>query len=267
MLRLWLRTGGYRCSDASATFFGQVSAAMISAILVSTAHAQGGPPFVTDDPDTPGNGNWEINAAAIGARSGRHWDFAAPDLDINYGWGEHVQLKVDLSWASAETTNGRRISGLGATDFGVKSRFIDQEKSGFALSIYPQLLMNLAPSSVARGLTSGNREFFLPVEISTVQGGFQIDAEFGRNFVQRGPDAWNGGLIAAHACGPTLECGLEVHGVLQEGQLQPLVNFGVHWHLSKQVILLAAAGREFAAAGEDRAGYLFYFGFQLLRES
>ena len=25
--------------------------------------AQGGPPLVTDDPGTPGNGNWEINAA------------------------------------------------------------------------------------------------------------------------------------------------------------------------------------------------------------
>jgi len=31
--------------------------------------AQGGPPLVTDDPDTPGNGRWEINVAAIGAHT------------------------------------------------------------------------------------------------------------------------------------------------------------------------------------------------------
>jgi hypothetical protein len=247
--------------------FVQVGAAILAAFVASSAHAQGGPPLVTDDPDTPGSGNWEINAAVIGAQSGQHWDFAAPDLDINYGWGERVQLKVDLSRASTETADGRRISGLAATNFGVKWRFVDQEKSGFALSIYPQLLTNLVPSSAARGLTSNNREFFLPVEISTVRGEFQFDAELGRNFVQHGPDAWVGGLIAAHACGPTLECGLELHGVLEEGELQPLVNFGVHWQLSKQVILLAAAGREFGSAGEERPGFLFYFGFQLLRES
>jgi hypothetical protein len=103
--------------------------------------------------------------AAIGAQRHHDWDLAAPDLDINYGWGGHVQLKVDLNWASAEAAGGKRRSGLGATDFGVKWRIVDQEKSGFALSIYPQLLTNLAPSSVARGLTAEGREFFLPVEI------------------------------------------------------------------------------------------------------
>ena len=30
------------------------------------ALAQGGPPFRSDDPDTPGNGNWEINTVFMG---------------------------------------------------------------------------------------------------------------------------------------------------------------------------------------------------------
>jgi hypothetical protein len=46
-----------------------------------------------------------------------------------------------------------------------------------------------------------------------------------------------------------------------------LVNFGVHWQIVKHVILLAAAGREFGAGTESSQGFLFYFGFQLLRES
>ena len=34
-------------------------------VAVGAARAQGGPPLVTDDPDTPGDGHWEINLAAI----------------------------------------------------------------------------------------------------------------------------------------------------------------------------------------------------------
>ena len=30
------------------------------------AHAQGGPPFITDDPGTPGNRQWEINVGWLG---------------------------------------------------------------------------------------------------------------------------------------------------------------------------------------------------------
>jgi hypothetical protein len=247
--------------------FARMGAALLAAILAVSAHAQGGPPLVTDDPDTPGNGNWEVNAAIIGAQHRQRWDLAAPDLDINYGWGEHVQLKVDLNWASAESDRGRRMSGLGATDFGVKWRLLDQDKSGFALSVYPQLLMNLSPSSSARGLTTDNSELFLPAEMSTVFGKFTLDTEVGRNFVQRESGAWIAGVIVAHPCGPDLQCGFELHGVLIERQLDPLVNFGVHWQFAKHVILLAALGRDFGSGAESGRGFLFYFGFQLLRES
>ena len=33
--------------------------------VAAPAWALGGPPMVTDDPETPGDGNWEINIAAI----------------------------------------------------------------------------------------------------------------------------------------------------------------------------------------------------------
>jgi hypothetical protein len=243
-----------------------IGAIMLSGFLTSTAHAQGGPPFITDDPDTPGANNWEINTAVIGAQNHQHWDLAAPDLDINYGWGEHVQLKVDINWASAFASDGRLVSGFGATDFGVKWRFVDQDKSGFALSVYPQFLTNLVPSSAARGLTTDDREFFLPAEFSTEWGAFQFDAELGRNFVERGPDAWIGGVIVAHTCGPGLQCGVELHGALIGNQVEPLANIGAHWQINKHVIVLASAGREFGSNFNDHQSFLFYFGIQFLKE-
>jgi hypothetical protein len=243
-----------------------VGAMMLFGFLTPTARAQGGPPFITDDPDTPGANNWEINGAVIGAQNHRHWDLAAPDLDINYGWGEHVQLKVDVNWASNVASDGRLISGFGATDFGVKWRFLDQDKSGFALSVYPQLLTNLVPSSATRGLTTDDREFFLPAEFSTEYGAFQFDAELGRNFVQRGPDAWIGGVIVAHTCAPALECGIELHGRLIGRQIEPLANFGVHWTVAKRLVILAAVGREFGTNFNDHEGFLIYLGTQFLKE-
>ncbi len=47
---------------------------MAGALAVSTlvpvaVHAHAGPPMVTDDPDTPGDGHWEINMAAAGGRN------------------------------------------------------------------------------------------------------------------------------------------------------------------------------------------------------
>ena len=39
---------------------------MATAIFPSLLHAQGGPPFITDDPGTPGNQHWEVNLGWIG---------------------------------------------------------------------------------------------------------------------------------------------------------------------------------------------------------
>jgi hypothetical protein len=40
---------------------------VLAALLLvpDAARAQGGPPYLTTDPGTPGNGNWEINLATM----------------------------------------------------------------------------------------------------------------------------------------------------------------------------------------------------------
>jgi hypothetical protein len=55
-----------------------------------SALAQGGPPMVTDDPGTPGDGHWEINLGATATRTPGRWEVAAPDADVNYGCGDRV---------------------------------------------------------------------------------------------------------------------------------------------------------------------------------
>jgi len=73
--------------------------------------AQGGPPLITDDPGTPGDGKWEINVAFEAEKRGTQRSYAIPLLDINYGLGDRIQLKYEkfpgLSWTNAASTPGR----------------------------------------------------------------------------------------------------------------------------------------------------------------
>ncbi len=60
--------------------------------------AQGGPPLITDDPGTPGDGNWEINIAFTAEKRKTVRSYENPILDINYGLGDRIQLKYEVPW-------------------------------------------------------------------------------------------------------------------------------------------------------------------------
>src|SRR5439155_2538760 len=76
------------------------------------ARAQGGPPLITDDPDTPGPGYWEINLAGVVARHPGSQSADLPRVDANYGAGRRVQLKFEVPWVRARNDAEVR-SGIG----------------------------------------------------------------------------------------------------------------------------------------------------------
>ena len=216
-----------------------VMAALAAVMLpIGSALAQGGPPLVTDDPETPADGHWEINIAAIYARTHDRKDLALPDVDMNYGLGGHIQLKLDIPWAFAQQGGNPWKSGVGAGDVGVKWRFIDQDKAGFSMSTYPQLTWNILDSSANRGITSADKQFFLPLEAATEYHGVGLDAEFGRNFVQHGEDEWVLGGIVAPKCSEKADCLFELHETWAPHQHTTLVNVGFHYTLSEKMTLL-----------------------------
>ena len=231
----------------------------------TAAWAQGGPPLVTDDPGTPGDGHWEINLATIGSRTAHRWSVDVLDADINYGWGDHVQLKLDAPWTAVHDDGGGWRNGLGAVNAGVKWRFLDADDHGFALSTYPQYLSAWSSVAKRRGVASSDAQFFLPIEMSAEAGGFEFAGEVGRNFVERDDDEWEAGAVVSHACADDIECLIEVHRTWSADEAQTLLNLGVHWKLSEQLIFLAAAGREFGTRSDSQQRFLFYAGFQILR--
>lgn len=231
------------------------------------AYGQGGPPLVTDDPGTPGDGHWEINLAAIGSRTRGLAELSLPDADINYGWGERIQLKIDTPWLLAHPGSPGQSglkSGLGASDLGVKWRFLGEEDSGLSISTYPQFTEPFIASTSRRGLTSSGRQFFLPVEAAYhFGGGFALDGELGRNFIQYGPDQWIAGLVVSQTCGAKLECLGEVRERSGGGQAV-LLNLGARYKVNDALPLLGSGGREVGPRGDERLTLLLYFGVQIL---
>ena len=247
------------------TRFTKTLASCAIAAAMLPALAQGGPPMVTDDPETPGDGHWEINIGAIATRTPGRWEVAAPDADINYGWGDRIQLKLDIPWVTARDDGQRWKSGVGEAEVGVKWRFVDQEQAGFSLSTYPQYGRSLLKSSIRRGLAADGHRFFLPLEFATELAGFGVAAEIGREFVQRGPNAWAAGVVAAHACGSEIECMAEIHTTQAPFEHQTLLNLGLHWKLDDALTVLAAIGRDVGVRSDEHRQALVYLGLQIKR--
>jgi hypothetical protein len=169
-----------------------------------------------------------------------------------------------VPWVFARDDGERWKSGLGRGDVGVKWRFIDEDKAGYSVSTYPQFEWNILPSSLRRGITSGEREFLLPIEISKKVGEIGYDVELGRNFVRGGESQWVAGLVVAPKCGEKGECLFEVHHAYARDEHQTLVNVGLRWKIAEKATLLAAVGREFGTSSDEQRRALVYLGVQVI---
>jgi len=70
---------------------------MLVAAVTRVAFGQGGPPMITDDPGTPGNGKWENNLAIAFDNRPNETLIELPAIDLNYGLGDHVQLTLQTA--------------------------------------------------------------------------------------------------------------------------------------------------------------------------
>jgi hypothetical protein len=210
----------------------------------TSAHAQAGPPFRTDDPETPGNKHWEINLGWIGDRNPSSGAYQVPDFDINYGLGDRIQLKYELPIAIEETRSLPPMDGqpaqsasidvgLGESLLGVKWRFYEHHPGdplfgrnpkpsksaegeepvvNFSVSTYPQLWLNNPTSSVARGVVATGPDFLLPLEANARFGPIRVDGEVGYHFGNHAlPQSWIRGLIVGHEFTDRTEVYLELY--------------------------------------------------------
>jgi Putative MetA-pathway of phenol degradation len=238
--------------------------AVILVLLPPNALAQGGPPLITDDPDTPGPGYWEINLASIVEKARPDRRLEAPLADINYGLGPRIQLKFEIPWLNVRETGKPVQAGLGNSIVGVKWRFLGEEGQRIAWAIYPQVQVNTGRVMAEKGFVNDGSQFLLPTELTIQKSRLEVNAEVGRNFVQKGDDGWIFGL----ATEVEFDRGFELVGELtgeQSGSstAELIVNVGARKLISRQIVLLTAAGRGVRGPADERLQLRLYVGLQL----
>lgn len=258
-----------KCPKKEATSIVKLGSALVLFIMVllpgSRVFAQGGPPLLTDDPGTPGDGQWEVNVAVTveQGRTARWWE--APLLDINYGLGERIQLKFEIPWLILDEDDRPVESGLGNSAFGIKWRFLDEDRHGVAMSVYPQFEFNNPTSSADRGIVDPGTEILLPFEVERSWGNFGINAELGYAFRQDSEDEWVYGVALGYEFSERFELMGEVHGIalhdFQDNHL--LLNLGARRHVNDRISILGSAGRSIDGPIDDEVQFLGYFGIQL----
>jgi hypothetical protein len=231
-----------------------------------TAFAQGGPPYYTNDPGTPGNKNWEINLAYMPFLYDSHSISHVPDVDINFGLGDRVQLTYESAWLRVDDAPGSAKYGLGQDQLGVKWRFLENEKSGLGVSIFPQLSVNNPNHSAERGITPPGTSLLLPLEVAKKIGPLDVNGELGYNLVRAGPDGWLAGLVVGHEMNKKLEVDAEFYsvGTFHHSSDQETFDVGARYKIHPPFILLLMAGRSIQPASNNQPYFVGYFGMQFL---
>lgn len=239
---------------------------VLMAALSLPSAAQGGPPFIGDDPGTPGDGNFEINLAAYAERHPTERIYNAPILDANYGWGPRIQLKYQAPYLVDGTDGGPTRSGLGKSLAGVKWRFYDSGEDGLQISTYPQLEFNNPTSSLQRGLVDYGTRFYLPIELTKKIGPFVVNPEVGYWFAGSKGAAWATGLVVGRDVSKKLELDGELYDTAN-------TNGSNHWNtldgggrykLGQHFVLLFMAGRSFRGPTSGQPQFFGYLGMQFL---
>jgi hypothetical protein len=231
-------------------------------LLSCVAHAQAGPPLITNDPDTPGAGHWEINLAATGTHSDGSWELSLPDLDINYGVGERIQLSVHLAELHAGESGMPTRSGIGPVELAFRYRFLDEERDGVSLALQPHWERSWSQAAIRKDLASEHDEFGLPLQVSRHFGQATVAVELARNFIEAEPDEWQAGSFWSRECSRGLTCLLEVNAVHPDGgSTDTIVNVGARYEANEHFVVQGSLGRQ--VSGDEQT--VFYLGVQLLQ--
>ena len=245
---------------------GVFCALAVFAAGTELAVAQGGPPMITDDPGTPGNGKWEINLAIAFEHPTGETSLDLPSIDLNYGIGENIQLTLQTAPVLLKRDDHGPVGGLGGTETAVKWRFLDEEKSGFDVSMFPRIIFNIQSSSARRGLADDGTRFQIPFEVAKTFGRFHADGEFGPVGITVGRSEWLYGIVGGYDVGKTTGLMAECHVTSRMNFTRNVVtlNFGIRQKLSEHCIFIGSLGHEVHEPDDEPLALIGYFGVQLL---
>ena len=230
------------------------------------AQAQAGPPFLTNDPGTPGSANWEINLGSMQAIARGVSSYQVPQIDLNFGVGDRIQLTYEVPYILQTTTAQPLESGWGNGYPGVKWRFLDQGEDGWQMSTFPQIETGASLLARQKGIAVPGPRYLLPLEITKRIGTFDVDIEAGYYVAGHGPKERILGLVAGRSVTERLELDAEVYVDRAYGAAphSTTLDLGGRYKLRRGIIALFMAGRGINGFGDGQPQLIGYVGIQFL---
>ncbi len=230
------------------------------------ARAQGGPPFLTNDPGTPGAGNWEINLGAAATHASGTGSYQLPQLDVNFGLGDRVQLTVEAPYVLQYSSGASAQEGWSNVFLGVKWRFLDQGEEGWQASVFPQFETAGSRLAQRNGIAIAGPRLLLPVELVHKVGPLDVNVEAGYYLPRNGYSERFLGVALGRELSPRLELDGEIYADKASGAPpdDTIADVGLRYKLHPAFILLGLAGRSIAGTGGEHAQFVGYLGVQIL---
>jgi hypothetical protein len=280
-LRRWLvsRRFSLAAAVAAATLIAYYAPARAAAESEEAFEsAVSSPPMDMDDPGTPGSRGIEVNFVGTLIKLGSARSSESL-FDANYGIGDRLQLKYERPYVTEQPDGSDMQQGLGATEIGVKWRFMDSH--GLAIAFYPQYQFDdgfTLKDEDGNPEESEGRSAYFPLLISESIGEhFTLAANYGyrRNLDGRGDDnnialgvgrgiGWDGRILA------------EVFSERDQNfdNRQTDVRVGVFFlpfpktfeHSSFEAPLFASLGHSIGRTEAGEFSTSFTFGFSVIRK-
>jgi hypothetical protein len=223
--------------------------------------------MLTDDPGTPGNNKWEINVGWTADRSNGSSEFGAPELDLNYGMGDRVELTYLATYLDDREVGDATRWGISDSEVAVKWRFFDGGDHGLQVSVYPEVVF-LTPGSRSerRGLADGNTGYVLPFELQRDFELVSVDVDCGHSFgTGTDRDGWFGGICLGKTVRKGWEVDAEIHANADEGldRVEYIGNVATRIDLSQRYTLMFLLGRDLRNQLGPKATLMSYVGVQI----
>ena len=228
--------------------------------------AQAGPPFQSNDPGTPGNGNWEINLASAQAISRGVASYQIPQIDLNYGLGDRAQLTFEVPYIVQTSSGAARESAWSNAFPGIKWRFLDQGENGWQASMFPQIETRGSAAAQRQQIVSPGPRLLLPLEVTHKLGPLDIDMEFGVYSPKNGVQERIVGTVAGRSISDRLDLAVEIYNDHASGAPpnQTTLDLGGRYKMSDGFIALFMAGRSVSGTASGQPEFIGYFGIQIL---
>jgi hypothetical protein len=221
--------------------------------------------MISDDPGTPGNGKWENNLAIIFEHRPNETSIDVPEIDLNYGVGEHIQLTLQNAPVLLKRSGHGLIGGLGSTEAAVKWRFLDEATSGLDMSMFPRVIFNVVQSSVRRGLAEQGTRFQIPFQMAKTFGRWHADVEVGPRARTVGQSEWLDGIVCGFDLAKPTMLMAELHDESRMNFTRDVLtlNFGLRHEFTENYILIVSMGHELRSHDQPTA-FIGYFGMQFV---